>query len=69
MKNQSQNSWIKKKELAVTIVPILTAVGVAIGVLIEALLGGSTVSTNKSGNNSSGDKKCGGGAREWVKNN
>ena len=39
----------------------------ALGVLIEALLGGPTVSTNRSGNNSGGDKK-GGGAREWVKN-
>ena len=36
---------------------ILTAVGMAMGVLIEALLGGPTVSTNKSGNNSGGDKK------------
>ena len=41
----------------------------AIGVLIEALLGGPKVSTNKSGNNSGGDKKGGGGAREWVKSN
>ena len=39
----------------------------AIGVLIEALLGGSTASTNKSGNSSGGDKKGGGGTREWIK--
>ena len=48
------------------IVYILTAVGMAIGVLIEALLGGPTVSTTTtttSGNTS------GGGAREWIKNN
>ena len=54
------------EEQGITIVSILTAVGMAIGVLIEALLGGPSVSTNKSGNNSGGDTK-GGGAREWVK--
>ena len=47
--------------------PILTAVGTAIGVLIEALLGGTTAYTTKSGNTSGGDRK-GGGAREWTKN-
>ena len=46
---------------------ILTAVGMTIGVFVEALLGSSTVSTTKSGNNSGGDKKGGGGARERVK--
>ena len=53
------------KEPGVMIVSILTAVGMAIGVLIEALLGGPTVSitttTTTSGNTS------GGGAREWIK--
>ena len=39
----------------------------AIGVLIEALLGGPIVSTTKSGNNSGGDRK-GGGDKVWVKN-
>ena len=34
---------------------ILTAVGMAIRVLIESLLGGPTVSTTKSGNSSGGD--------------
>ena len=38
----------------------------AIGVLVEALLGGPKVSTNKSSNSSGGDGK-GGGASEWVK--
>ena len=38
-------------------VSILTAVGIARGVLIES-----------SGNTSVGDRK-GGGAREWIKNN
>ena len=57
------------KEQGVKIVSILTAVGMAIGVLIEALLRGPTVSTSTtttttttSGNTS------GGGAREWIKN-
>ena len=48
------------KEQGVTIVSILTAVGMAIGVLIEALLGGPTVSTTTSGNTSWG-------AWEWIK--
>ena len=56
------------KKQGITIVSILTAVGMAIGVLIEALLGGPTVSTitTTSGNTSAGDGK-GGGAREWIK--
>ena len=54
------------KEQGITIVSLLTAVGMAIGVLVEALLGGPTVSTATSGSSSSGDKK--GGAREWIKN-
>ena len=56
------------KEQGITIVSILTAVGMAIGVLAEALLGGPTVSTTTSGSSPAdgGDKK--GGAREWIKN-
>ena len=58
------------KEQGITIVSILTAVGMAIGVLIEALLGAPSVSTttNTSGSTPAdgGDKK--GGAREWIKN-
>ena len=54
------------KEQGITIVSILTAIGMAIGVLIEALLGGPSASTPKSGGTSGGDKK--GGAREWIKN-
>ena len=56
------------KEQGITIVSILTAVGMAIGVLVEALLGGPTVSTTTSGSSAAdgGDKK--GGAREWIKN-
>ena len=47
---------------------ILTAVGMTIGVLIEALLGGPSASTPTSQSTPAdgGDKK--GGAREWIKN-
>ena len=54
------------KEQGITIVSILTAVGMAIGVLVEALLGGPSASAPKSGGVSGGDTK--GGAREWIKN-
>ena len=54
------------KEQGITIVSILTAVGMAIGVLIEALLGGPSASAPKSGGTSGGDTK--GGARKWIKN-
>ena len=57
------------KEQGITIVSILTAVGMAIRVLIEALLGGPSVSTttNTLGSTSGGSRK-GSGAREWIKN-
>ena len=54
------------KEQGITIVSILTAVGMAIGVLIEALLEGPSASAPKSGGTTTSDKK--GGAREWIKN-
>ena len=54
------------KEQGITIVSILTAVGMAIGVLIEALLGGPSASTPTSQSTTTSDKK--GGAREWIKN-
>ena len=47
---------------------ILTAVGMAIGDLIESLLGHPTVSTATSRNTSGGDG-TGSGAREWIKTN
>ena len=58
------------KEQGITIVSILTAVGVAIGVLIEALLGGPSMSTttSTSGGTSNGNTRKGGGAKEWIKN-
>ena len=55
------------KEQGITIVSILTALGMTIGVLIEALLGGpSTTSTPTSQSTTTSDNK--GGAREWIKN-
>ena len=54
------------KEQGVTIISILTALGMTLGVLIEALLGGpSTTSTPTSQSTTTSDKK--GGAREWIK--
>ena len=44
---------------------ILTAVGMAIGVLIEALLRGPSASAPTSQSTSGGDKK--GEATEWIK--
>ena len=54
------------KEQGITIVSILTAVGMTIGVLIEALLGGPSTSTPTPQSTTTNDKK--GGAREWIKN-
>ena len=57
------------KEQGITILSILTAIGMAIGILIEAVLGGLSVSTTTttSGGTSGSDRK-GSGAREWIKN-
>ena len=54
------------KEQGITIVSILTALGMTLGVLIEALLGGASASTPTSQSTTTSDKK--GGAREWIKN-
>ena len=54
------------KEQGITIISILTALGMALGVLIEALLGGPSASTPTSQSATTSDKK--GGAREWIKN-
>ena len=48
------------------IVSILTALGMTLGVLIEALLGGPSVSTTTSESTTTSDKKD--GPREWIKN-
>ena len=50
------------KEQGITIVSILTALGMTLGVLIEALLGGPSTSTPTSQSTTTSDKK--GGARE-----
>ena len=55
------------KEQSITIVSILTALGMTLGVLIEALLGGpNATSTPTSQSTTTSDKK--GGARGWIKN-
>ena len=55
------------KEQGIMIVSILTVLGMTLGALIEALLGGrSTTSTPTSQSTTTSDKK--GGAREWIKN-
>ena len=53
------------KEQGITIVSILTALGMTLGVLIEALLGGPSATTTTSESTTTSDKK--GGAREWIK--
>ena len=50
------------KEQGITIVSILTALGMTLGVLIEALLGGPSTSTPTT----TSDKKS--GAKKWTKN-
>ena len=54
------------REQGITIVSILTALWMTLGVLIEALLGGPSMSTPTSQSTPTSDKK--GGAREWIKN-
>ena len=54
------------KEQGIKIVSILPAVGMGIGVLIESLLGGPSVSTPTSQSTTTSDKK--GGTRKWIKN-
>ena len=54
------------REQGITIISILTTLGMTLGVIIEALLGGpSTTSTPASQSTTTSDKK--GGAREWIK--
>ena len=53
------------KEQGITIVSILTTLGMTLGVLIEALLGGPSTSTPTSQSTTKSGKK--GGAREWIK--
>ena len=54
------------KEQRITIISILTALGMTLGVLIEALLGGPSTSTPTPQSTTTSDKK--GGARECIKN-
>ena len=54
------------KEQGIMIVSILMALGMTLGVLIEALLDGTIGTTTTSESTTTSDKK--GGAREWIKN-
>ena len=53
------------KKQGIAIVSILTALGMTLGVLFEALLGGPNTSTTTSQSTSTTDRK--GEAREWIK--
>ena len=53
------------KEQGITFVSILTALGITLRVLIEALSEGPSMSTPTSQGTTTSDKK--GGAREWIK--
>ena len=55
------------KEKGITIISILTALGMTLGVLIEALLGGPNTSTPTLQSTTTSDEKC--GVREWIKTN
>ena len=55
------------KEQGITIISILTALGMILGVLIEALLGGPNTCTPTLQSTTTSDEKC--GAREWIKTN
>ena len=54
------------KEQGITIISILTALGMTLGFLIETLLGGPSASAPTPQSTTTNDKK--GGAREWIKN-
>ena len=55
------------REQGITIFSILTAIGMAIGVLVEALVPGSTVSAaQQSASHGAGDTP--GSAKEWIRN-
>ena len=54
------------KEQGIIIISILTALGMTLGVLIEALLGSPSTSTPTSESATTSNKK--GGARKWIKN-
>ena len=53
------------REQGITIISILTALGMTLGVLTEALSGGPSTFTPTSQSTTMSDKK--GGAREWIK--
>ena len=57
------------REQGITITSILTAIGMAIGVIVEALIpGGGSANTNSSNNGEGRGKDKKGGAKEWIQN-
>ena len=55
------------REQGITITSILTAIGMAIGVLVEAvLLGNASVINSSSGKGGDSEDKKKGGAKEWI---
>ena len=56
------------KEQGIRIVSILTAISMAIGFLVEPLLGGPSVTATTTSGSTSGGHGKGRGAREWIKN-
>ena len=54
------------REQGITIFSILTAIGMAIGVLVEAVLPGSTATNVKDSHGGGGDTP--GSAKEWIRN-
>ena len=56
------------REQGITIFSILTAIGMAIRVLVEAVLPGSTVTKAVGGEGGGDDKDNPGSAKEWIRN-
>ena len=54
------------REQGITIFSILTAIGMVIGVLVEAVLPGSTAASNAAHGGEGGDNS--GSAKEWIRN-
>ena len=56
------------REQGITIFSILTAIGMAIGVLVESVLPGSTTTTSVGGGKDEDKKDKPGSAKEWIRN-
>ena len=56
------------REQGITIFSILTAIGMAIGVLVEAVMPGSTTTSSVGDGKKDNDKDKPGSAKEWIRN-